>query len=76
MAKKNYDWGQAKALYGMGKTPRQIEKTLGIPFSTVQRMAAKEEWVKGGLNQLSQDVARVVEDLNQKKRFRKKSDSK
>jgi hypothetical protein len=63
---KNYDFAKAKALYGIGKTPRQIEIELGIPRSTFQRKANEEGWEKGGLNSSISDVVRVVENLSQK----------
>jgi hypothetical protein len=66
VAKKTYDWEQAKALYGMGKTPRQIEHELKIPKTSVERTIIRDGWIKGELGQVVQDVVRVSEVLGQK----------
>lgn len=65
-AKKLQNWERAKALYGAGKTPRQIEDEIGIPRATFQRKANEEGWIKGNLSQDIKDVARVSQLLSQK----------
>ena len=66
---KNYDWERAKALYGLGKSFREIEKETGIPFKNVQRKVEQEGeeggWIKGNLTQLSSGITKVFVDLTQ-----------
>ena len=66
MTKKNYNFEKAKALFGMGKTPRQIEAELKIPKTTIERKAKEQGWSKGGLGQLVQDTVSLAENLGQK----------
>lgn len=66
MTKKNYDFEKAKALYGMGKTPRQIEVELKIPKTTIERKAKEHGWAKGSLGQLVQDAVKLTENMGQK----------
>lgn len=66
MTKKYYDFEKAKALFGMGKTPRQIEAELKIPKTTIERKAKEQGWTKGGLGHLVQDTVKLAEDLGQK----------
>ncbi len=48
-------WAKAKALYGNGKSLREIEKAVGIPYKTVEYRAKKEGWS-------STEVARAIQD--------------
>ena len=67
MAKnKPYDFDRAKALWGLGKTIREIEAQTKIPRSTIERQAKKEGWGKGSLGQLVTDTVRLAEDFGSK----------
>lgn len=59
------DWERARALFGVGKTLREIERETGIPFKTIDRRAKSGEWSTTQTTQKITDVARVVEDLTQ-----------
>ena len=37
-------WAKAKALYGNGKSLREIEKVVEIPYKTIEYRAKKEGW--------------------------------
>ena len=65
MAKKNQDWDKAKALFGMGKTLRDIEYETGIPFKTIDRRAKKEEWSKDSVTQKISLVTAAKEVMTQ-----------
>lgn len=52
-------WAKAKALYGNGKSLREIEKAVGIPYKTVEYRAKKEGWSSTEVAQAIQDKVRV-----------------
>jgi len=52
-------WAKAKALYGNGKSLREIEKAVGIPYKTVEYRAKKEGWSCTEVAQAIQDKVRV-----------------
>jgi len=52
-------WEKAKALYSNGKSLREIEKAVGIPYKTVEYRAKKEGWSSTEVAQAIQDKVRV-----------------
>ena len=52
-------WAKAKALYGNGKSLREIEKEVGIPYKTVEYRAKKEGWSSTEVSQAIKDKVRV-----------------
>lgn len=62
---KNYDFDKAKALYGLGKTLREIERETEIPFKTIDRRAKAEGWSKDSMTQKIIDVSKAKEILTQ-----------
>ena len=66
MAKPSVEtWDKAKALFEAGKSFRDIDKILGIPFSTIKYRADKEGWEQGKIEQLIIDKTKVSEDFAQ-----------
>lgn len=51
-------WVQARSLFEIGKTLRDIQAATGINFGSLSRKAKAEGWVKGGMQEL---VAKNVE---------------
>ena len=56
-------WAKAKALREAGKSFREIEKLLNIPFMTISDRAKKEEWEAGKTVQLIKDTIRVEKEI-------------
>jgi hypothetical protein len=56
-------WAKAKALREAGKSLREIEKLLNIPFMTISDRAKKEEWEAGKTVQLIKDTIRVESEI-------------
>lgn len=66
MAKPTQEkWDKAKALFEAGKSFRDIDKMLGIPFSTIKYRADKEGWEQGKIEQLIIDKTKVLENFAQ-----------
>jgi hypothetical protein len=56
-------WDQARTLFELGKSYREIEKETGIPFATVSYRQKKEGWCAGKLNELISEKVRVEADI-------------
>jgi hypothetical protein len=64
MAKVSPDtWAKAKALREAGKSFREIEKLLNIPFVTISDRSKKEGWEAGKTEQLIIDAVRVESEI-------------
>ena len=59
--KKEPDWNKAKALYGMGKTLRDIAHETNIPRNTIDRRAKSEAWSRTETGQKIQTVSMAKE---------------
>ena len=56
-------WAKAKALREAGKSFREIEKLLNIPFMTISDRAKKEGWEASKTVQLIKDTIRVESEI-------------
>jgi hypothetical protein len=56
-------WEKAKALREAGKSYREIERLLNIPFMTISDRAKKEGWEVGKTVQLIKDTIRVESEI-------------
>ncbi len=57
-------WAKAKALFEIGKSLSEIYLQTGIDRSAISRKAKKESWIKGEMQQLIVDAARVKVELS------------
>jgi hypothetical protein len=56
-------WEKARALREAGKSFREIEKLLNIPFATVSDRSKRDGWVCGKTEQLINDSVRVKGEI-------------
>jgi len=60
---KDEKWALAKLMFEQGKSLGEISLETGINKGSISRMAKAEGWIKGGLQPLIQDAARVQREF-------------
>ena len=62
--KKPEAWAKAKALFEIGQSLSKIFLATGIDRAAISRRAKKDGWIKGEMQQLIVDAARVKVELS------------